>query len=194
MWISPTSLFCSVPGRMDFPSNVCVMLQARDKPIGRLGNYSQVLNKQLCSSCFDSIHEPASTSFSPCSGFQASRNKLKHMSLNEVSPWCSQTVMKSKLKNMPRKELTPQARCGSCVFFARGVVPPSNSLLQNQKHQVPSGWHKDLGRDKRWELLCLQGDDCDFQAHSAPERWKFLLCTEVMYSFENMAGGIFLPL
>lgn len=45
MWISPTSLFCSVPGRMDFPSNGCVMLQARDKPIGRLGNYSQVLNK-----------------------------------------------------------------------------------------------------------------------------------------------------
>lgn len=63
------------------------------------------------------------------------------MSLNGVSPWCSQTVMKSKVKHMPRKELTPQAGCGSCVFFARGVVPPSNSLLQNQKHQVPSGWH-----------------------------------------------------
>lgn len=50
MWISPTSLFSSVHGTMDFPSNGCVMVQARDKPIGRLESDSQVLCKELCSS------------------------------------------------------------------------------------------------------------------------------------------------
>lgn len=50
MWISPTSLFCSVHGTIDFPSSGCVMVQARDKPIGRLESDSQVLCKELCSS------------------------------------------------------------------------------------------------------------------------------------------------
>lgn len=57
-----------------------------------------------------------------------------------------------------------------------------------------NGIHQGLGRDKRWELLYLQGDGCDFQAFSAPERWKFLLYTEVVYSFEHMEGGSFSPL
>ena len=34
---------------------------------------------------------------------------------------------------MPREAPTPQARCGSYIFFARGVVPPSNSLFQKSE-------------------------------------------------------------
>lgn len=178
---------------MDFPSNGCTMVQARDKPPGRLGSDSQVLCKELC---FDSIHEPAFTSLSPCSGFQASRHTLKCMSLNGVSPCRSQTVMKSKLKNMLSKAPTPQDKCGSYVFFLQEELSFQVILYSKMRNlkSLPNGIHQSLGRDKRWELLCLQGGDCNFQAYSAPERWKFLLCTDVMYSFEHMEGGSFFPL
>lgn len=84
--------------------------------------------------CPDSIHERASTFSSPPSGSQASRNKKpKCVGLNWVSLCCSQTVRKSRLQDMPREAPTPQARCRSYIFCARGVVPPSNSLFQKSE-------------------------------------------------------------
>lgn len=67
----------------------------------------------------------------PPSGSQAFRNKKpKHIGLNGVLLCCSQTVRKSRLRNMPREAPTPQARCESYIFFTRAVVPLSNSLFQ----------------------------------------------------------------
>lgn len=108
--------------------------------------------------CFDSIYEPASTSFSP--GFQASRNELKCMSLRRVSPYCSQTVMKPKLKNMPNKAPTPQARCGSYVIFFLQEELSLQVILYSKIRNLKSlldGIHQGLGRNKRWEMLWPSG-------------------------------------